>query len=98
MAEVKKLLPFGGTKKLLPFGSSFFTLPTMPFSGLNSDPHQNDFRRINKQRVKRLRVWYKNGGFETVESKPGFMYNFVYISGIQLSLDGKLAQKRFVFR
>lgn len=76
----------------------FFTLPTMPFSGLNPDPHQNDFRRINKQRVKRLRVWYKNGGFETVESKPGFMYNFVYISGIQLSLDGKLAQKRFVFR
>ena len=53
----KKLLSFGGNKKLLPFGSSFFTLPTMPFSGLNPDPHQNDFRRINKQRVKRPQVW-----------------------------------------
>ena len=89
MAAIKNCCPLAEVKKLLPFGSSFFTLPTMPFSGLNSDPHQNDFRRINKQRVKRLRVWYKNGGFETVESKPGFMYNFVYITGIQLSLDGK---------
>ena len=68
----------------------FFTLPTMPFSRSNSDRHRNDFRRMNKQRVKRLQEWYKNGGFETVESKPGFMYNFVYISGIQLSLDGNL--------